>query len=1091
MTCISLLHNSAPPEVNLRVQSEQQQSEAVAIRMGSSSGTVLKCLVRGEPPLHIRWIKDGSSLQTDDGSSSSFRRIVTRPSSSADSSASLEELVSELSLVNAASGDEGLYECAGMNVYGEQSDSILVQVQDIPHPPADVRLASAVGSRRVQLEWRPPSDDGGSGIQHFTVFYQSLTAGSELKEDSIAPSFGNDGQMQHASIGNLQPATSYRLYMTTSNQLGQSRPSSPVITFTTDEEVPEGAPRDLAVSAVHSRSFTLTWSPPLISLQHGPIHSYVITLDSQQVNRTVVTVASSSSSSSVTYQFVELRPDTSHVIYIQAVNNRGKGPPSSPPLTVRTAEDVPEAAPSNVACVALSSRSLQITWQPPPVHQRNGIIRGYNVLYQQLLTEDDLLNDLLTDATAAGMESGVQPLPQTTNTAELTVFLSNLLKFSNYSIQVGAFTSVGQGVKSEAVVCSTEEDVPDTPVRVKVIHSGPDQLTISWLPRLPGRPAAGQVDHFVVYCKDNQQQPQAEAQKWTVPATSNRVDIRPNRQQSRQRSLHIQVTAVSAKTGEGPLSLPVTYTFIGQQLQQNKIAAAIVSVTAGEQVLAVLNSQLLLPCLAVGDPPLQTTWQRDGRPVLLVSSFSAAASTVRLLNNGSLMIERLVATETGNYTCTVRNRNGQDSVTFIVTALTPPAPPQLRFQDSNWTSVTLQWSPAIERIAASSQLGGGRTRSSPTSHYFIKYRPTDGDWTEMQLPKTSSYVVGRLNCGTEYEFALMAASTLRRLGNSSSSNVVTARTKGSAPEFIASTGGGGGGDGEEDYQPTTSHSWTVNLVDRWMDGGCPIQQFVIRFRLATETGEDWIVAGAEAPPQSAFRLAGLQPSTRYVVRVTASNEAGSSHHDYAIKTMASVHHQQPPDETTATVSSSSHWNLLSDFRLAVPLAASSLALLLTLLTLILRQRLQQQRALAMTAGTGNAITSSSPPSPRCPYEHEGSDVSPYAVFAPNMTSSTDTMSSTRRMKTFLVDGPRDRQQPLEMSNYGTEATTRADSYSPTYDYIAPFSLSRDRLPPAPARPVINKLQQHRQEQSFFVPIIPAGRSGDWSNQQTLAVSQRL
>lgn len=1053
---------------------EQQQNEAVAIRMGSSSGTVLKCLVRGEPPLHIRWIKDGTSL-TDDGSSSSFRRIVTRPSS-IDSSASLEELVSELSLVNAAAGDEGLYECAGMNVYGEQSDSILVQVQDIPQPPADVRLASAVGSRRVQLEWRPPIDDGGSGIQQFTIFYQSLALGSELKEESIAPSIGNDnGQKQHASIGNLQPATSYRLYITASNQLGQSRPSSPVITFTTDDEVPEGAPRDLTVSSVYSRSFTLTWSPPLTSLQHGPIHSYVITLDSQQVNRTVVTVASSSSST-MTYQFVELRPDTSHVIYIQAVNNRGKGPPSSPPLTVRTAEDVPEAAPSNVACVALSSRSLQITWQPPAVQQRNGIIRGYNVLYQQLLTEEDLLNDLLTDSTA--VDSGVQSLPQTTNTAELTVFLSNLLKFSNYSIQVGAFTSAGQGVKSEAVVCSTEEDVPDTPVRVKVIHSGLDQLTVSWLPRLPGRPAAGRVDQFVVYCKDNQQQPLTEAQKWTAPATINRLDIRPNRQQTRQRSLHIQVAAVSAKTGEGPLSLPVTYTFIGQQLQQNKIAAAIVSVTAGEQVLAALNSQLLLPCLAVGDPPLQTTWQRDGRQVLLASSSSA--STVRLLNNGSLVIERLMATETGNYTCTVRNRNGQDSVTFIVTALTPPAPPQLRFQDSNWTSITLQWSTGNY---LPSQIGG-RTRSSPTSHYYIKYRPTDGDWTEIQLPKTSSYVIGRLNCGTEYEFNLMAASTLRRLGNSSSSNLVTARTKGSAPEFI---------EGEDDHQPTTSHSWTVNLVDRWMDGGCPIQQFVIRFRLATET-EDWIVAGAEAPPQSAFRLAGLQPSTRYVVRVTASNEAGSSHHDYVIKTMASVHHQQPPDETANTVSS--HWNLLSDFRLAVPLAASSLALLLTLLTLILRQRLQQQRALAMATGTGNAITSSSPPSPRCPYEQEGSDVSPYAVFAPNMTSSTDTMSSTRRMKTFLVDGLRDRQLPLEMNNYGhgsgTEAITRT-SYSPTYDYIAPFSLSRERIPPAPSRPVINKFQQqqHRQEQSFFVPIIPAGRSGDWSNQQTLAVSQRL
>ena len=338
----------------------------------------------------------------------------------------MEELLSELSLINAQSSDEGLYECVGLNVYGEQSDSLLVQVQDVPQPPLDVRLMGGVGSRRVQIEWRPPNDDGGSAVQDYTIFYQSLSGSGELKEEKLTPSIG-DGQkeqQQHASIGNLQPATTYRLYVTASNQLGQGRPSSPAITFTTDEEVPEGAPQDLTVSAVSARSFTLNWAPPLASLQHGPVHSYVITLDSQQINRTVVTV-SSSSSSSVTYQFVDLKPDTNHVIYIQAVNGRGKGPPSSPPLTVRTGEDSPESPPLNLACVALSSRSLQITWQPPPTHRRNGLIRGYSVVYQQLLTEDDLISDSMEESIA-----------QTTTTSELTIFLSNLLKFSNYSVQV-------------------------------------------------------------------------------------------------------------------------------------------------------------------------------------------------------------------------------------------------------------------------------------------------------------------------------------------------------------------------------------------------------------------------------------------------------------------------------------------------------------------------------------------------------------------------------------------------------------------------------------------------------------------------------
>lgn len=40
------------------------------------------------------------------------------------------------------------------------------------------------------------------------------------------------------------------------------------------------------------------------------------------------------------------------MVSVQAVNSRGKGP-ASEGLTARTLEDVPEEAPTNVACVAL------------------------------------------------------------------------------------------------------------------------------------------------------------------------------------------------------------------------------------------------------------------------------------------------------------------------------------------------------------------------------------------------------------------------------------------------------------------------------------------------------------------------------------------------------------------------------------------------------------------------------------------------------------------------------------------------------------------------------------------------------------------
>ena len=61
-----------------------------------------------------------------------------------------------------------------------------------------------------------------------------------------------------------------------------------------------------------------------------------------------------------------------------ACNARGCGP-DTPPGLVRTLEDVPTAAPGQLRCQPLGPRRLTLSWQPPPVPQRNGNLRGYKV----------------------------------------------------------------------------------------------------------------------------------------------------------------------------------------------------------------------------------------------------------------------------------------------------------------------------------------------------------------------------------------------------------------------------------------------------------------------------------------------------------------------------------------------------------------------------------------------------------------------------------------------------------------------------------------------------------------------------------------
>lgn len=49
---------------------------------------------------------------------------------------------------------------------------------------------------------------------------------------------------------------------------------------------------------------------------------------------------------------------------------------------------VPSMPPEDVRCAALSSQSLQITWQPPPTEHCNGLLQGYKLTYEPVMDDD-------------------------------------------------------------------------------------------------------------------------------------------------------------------------------------------------------------------------------------------------------------------------------------------------------------------------------------------------------------------------------------------------------------------------------------------------------------------------------------------------------------------------------------------------------------------------------------------------------------------------------------------------------------------------------------------------------------------------------
>lgn len=379
-----------------------------------------------------------------------------------------------------------------------------------------------------------------------------------------------------------------------------------------------------------------------------------------------------------------------------------------------------------------------------------------------------------------------------------------------------------------------------------------------------------------------------------------------------------------------------------------------------------------------------------------------------------------------------------------------------------------------------------RIHVSPLLNFVFRYRPREENtWTELAIANHyRSFTFNELSCGTEYEFILMAYSIV---GNSSSSNTVTTKTKGSPPEYINS---------DESDITVSSTSCTIYLT-HWQDRGCAIQQYIFRFR--TSSSADWIIAGGESPPKQDFLLGGLHPATSYVVRVTAISVAGSTSRDYSIETEPFAGDYTLKNRVD---DQPSLMDMIVDPRIAIPITISALAIYLTIITVVLIYRFRSQysrppvQQSAQVADAHNYVDDVADDNSSISLgkrmvtmdqrekEYDADDVSPYAVFP--MPKS---YSSTRRMKTFVVD----KNDPVEMSNYAGNHCLD----EPTYEYVAPCGEREYR----PRRIMVPKVDP----QSVFVPIqarrnLSYGNSSsvgafhrpaEWNNQETLAITQRL
>ncbi|XP_032884716.1 receptor-type tyrosine-protein phosphatase F isoform X8 [Amblyraja radiata] len=390
------------------------------------------CAASGNPDPEITWFKDFLPVDT----SNSNGRIKQLRSGGT-------PIRGALQIENSEESDQGKYECVTTNSAGTRYSA-----------PANLYVRDQREVRRVPPRFSiPPTSHevmpGGSvnltcvAVGSPMPFVKWVAGAVELTPEDDMPVGRNV-----LELVNIKESGSYTCVAMSS--LGVIEASAQI----TVKALPK-PPTMTSVTETTATSVTLTWESgnmemiPFYVIQYKPKSS-----DGpfQEIDGVATT----------RYSIGGLSPYSEYEFQIIAVNNIGRGPPSEI-IETRTGEQAPSSPPLKVQARMLSASTMLIQWNEP--EEPNGQIRGYRVYYttESKLTLNMWNKHNLDDS--------------------LLTTISGLITGTTYSIQVLAFTSMGDGPPSDIIQVKTQQGVPAQPAEFQAEAESDTSIALSWVVR--------------------------------------------------------------------------------------------------------------------------------------------------------------------------------------------------------------------------------------------------------------------------------------------------------------------------------------------------------------------------------------------------------------------------------------------------------------------------------------------------------------------------------------------------------------------------------------------------------------------------------
>ncbi|XP_074852067.1 LOW QUALITY PROTEIN: netrin receptor DCC [Carettochelys insculpta] len=399
-----------------------------------------ECAVSGKPVPTVDWIKNGEVVIPSD-----YFQIVGG---------------SNLRILGLVKSDEGFYQCVAENDAGNAQMSAQLIIPELAIPSSSV-LPSAprdvvpvlVSSRFVRLSWRPPAETKGN-ILAYTVYFSRESINRERAQNTT------QSETLQLTVGNLKPEETYTFRVVAYNEWGPGESSQSIKVATQPELQVPGPVENLRAVSTSPTSILLSWDPPAYA--NGPVQGY----------RLFCTEAATGKEQSIevdglSYKLEGLKKFTEYTLRFLAYNRYGPGVPTED-LTVMTLSDVPSGMPQNVSLEVVNSRSIKVSWLPPPSGTQNGFITAYKIRHRKTTRRGEI---------------------ETLEPNNLWYLFTGLDKGSQYSFQVAAMTVNGTGPSSDWYTAETPENdldesqVPDQP---SSLHVRPltTSIVMSWTPPL-------------------------------------------------------------------------------------------------------------------------------------------------------------------------------------------------------------------------------------------------------------------------------------------------------------------------------------------------------------------------------------------------------------------------------------------------------------------------------------------------------------------------------------------------------------------------------------------------------------------------------